>query len=413
MKTTAVIAEYNPFHTGHMYQLQEARRLSDADFIVVLMSGDFVQRGAPAVMEKRLRARAALMNGADLVLELPVCWSTGSAQDFAAGAVSLLAKSQVIDVLSFGCECSSLQPISALARLFLDEPEEYKTHLRENLAAGLSFPEARSKAAAAYLGSDQYAGLLKKPNTILGIEYCKAVQLFHSSMELLPVPRRGAEEREQTLNGEYASASAVRNAILDSAANDADSDWLSYMPENMHDEITGTYRQSWPSSFDDYSLLLFSKLLDATEEDLSCIYDIPPQLASRITHMRNSFRTCSDFAGSIKAKNYTYTRVSRAMTHLLLDITDESIADFKNAGYTEYARILGFREEALPLLSAIKKKNGIKLLPKPLRDESLSPVFRRMLAQDIQASQLYQAVLSQKYSLPFRDEYTRQLITIE
>jgi len=411
MKTAAVIAEYNPFHTGHIYQLQETRRLSGADCIVVLMSGDFVQRGAPAVMEKRLRAESALRNGADLVLELPVCWSTGSAQDFAMGAVSLLVRSRVVDVLSFGCECGSLEPISALARLFLNEPEEYKTLLKQSLSEGKSFPEARCRAASLYLGSEQYAELLKKPNTILGIEYCKALQRLHSDMSLLPVMRRGADEGETLLTGEYASASAIRRSMLDTE-DIRETEWMSYLPGNMKTPLSETYGRYWPVSFNDYSLLLLSDLLAETEENLNNIYDLSPELSARIMRMRNSFRTGTDFIGSVKSRNYTYTRVSRDVIHMLLGISAQSVERFRRAGYAEYARILGFRKEALPLLSAIKKAGGIQLLPKPLKDEKLSDVFQEMLSQDIKASQLYQAVISQKFDLPFRDEYTRQLIRI-
>ena len=239
MKTVGIIAEYNPFHKGHAYHLQKAKELADADYAVVVLSGDFVQRGGPAIVDKYLRAEMALRSGADLVLELPVSYAAGSAEAFAQGAVSVLEAVGCVDALCFGSEAGGLSALLSYARLFEEEPPAYRELLKEALRQGFSFPAARSRAAEEYRNLTERilpccaddadcrrsASLLEEPNNILGVEYCRALIRRNSSIRPLTLPRRSSGYHDLSLDTEMASASAIRERKL--RENRSSRGWLS------------------------------------------------------------------------------------------------------------------------------------------------------------------------------------------
>ena len=217
MKTAGIIAEYNPFHTGHEYQINYIKEKLRTDYVVIAMSGDFVQRGTPALFSKYVRAEMALRSGADLVLELPVSISSASAELFARGGVQLLDGLGVTDILCFGSECGDTDALMELAKILAEEPEAFQDALRRNLKDGMTFPKARSMAlSAVFPESEKYQQLLSSPNNILGIEYCKAILRENSSISPVSIKREGNDYHENTLfENHFPSASAIRNAILD------------------------------------------------------------------------------------------------------------------------------------------------------------------------------------------------------
>ena len=213
MKIVGIIAEYNPFHNGHQYHIEEALKITGADAAIVVMSGDFVQRGAPAIMPKHLRAKMALNGGASLVLELPVPYATGSAEYFAYGAVSLLDQLGCVDAICFGSECGNISELAELSKLLVEEPDEYKAYLSSYLKVGHSFPLARQLAVHDYLKSETADELLAKPNNILGIEYLKALYRLNSDMQAYTIQRISSNYHDQDLQENYSSASAIRNEL--------------------------------------------------------------------------------------------------------------------------------------------------------------------------------------------------------
>ena len=211
MKTVGIIAEYNPFHNGHAYQIQKAKEAAGADFAVIVMSPDFVQRGEPALVDKYSRAKMALASGADLVIELPVCYACGSAEYFAEGGISLLRQLGCVDALSFGCETDDPALFCKLADILLQEPDEYRQKLRKYQKQGMTFPKARETALLDYLSQNRkvrtsiskdsscaelpvsnVSALLSSPNNILGLEYAKALKKQNSSISILPIRRQGS-----------------------------------------------------------------------------------------------------------------------------------------------------------------------------------------------------------------------------
>ena len=213
MRIVGIIAEYNPFHNGHQYHIEKSLELTGADAAVVVMSGNFIQRGAPAIMPKHSRAKMALKNGASLVIELPVPYATGSAEYFAYGAVSLLDDFGCVDALCFGSECGNLNLLKTLAKILVKEPAEYKELLSCYLKQGNSFPLARQYAMRDYLHSDQVNDILAEPNNILGIEYLKALYRLNSTIEPYTIQRVSSHYHDQELQESYSSASAIRNVI--------------------------------------------------------------------------------------------------------------------------------------------------------------------------------------------------------
>ena len=182
MKIVGLITEYNPFHNGHEYHIQQAKKITGADYCIAVMSGNYVQRGAPAFLPKHLRADMALRSGCDLIIELPVCYATGSAEYFAKGAISILNNLGCVDFICFGSECGEYNKLEKIASLLAEEPEDFKSLLQNNLKSGKTFPLARQQALKDYLNDDSLDCILEEPNNILGIEYIKALILSDSKM---------------------------------------------------------------------------------------------------------------------------------------------------------------------------------------------------------------------------------------
>lgn len=427
MKIVGLITEYNPFHAGHLYHMQQARELTGADYCVVLMSGSFVQRGEPAIFDKYRRTKAALLAGADLVLEMPVAFSTASAHEFAAYGVALLSAIGV-DAVVFGSECGQIEILKQAAYALNHESVEFQERLRKGLKAGLTYPQARAKA----LGETQAGGtrvenvedfhantdvsnshiwssILNSPNNILGIEYLRAAEDLHSPMEFYTISREGSGYHEDTLaDANFPSASAIRGIIRNSLSKDKDLlDILaSHLPAVTHPAYTGAV----PVFVDDFSGLLNATVLQM--QATFSIADLSPELAARLAKPPYFPLSFEERIQALKTRQLTYTRVSRALLHLILGMREEDISRWKDEGYALYARILGFRRQSSPLLSCLHKKSSIPLITK-MADaaQNLSPSALALLEQEVYASHLYQTV-RMKRSGVFQNEYTEGLVFV-
>ncbi len=415
MKTIGIIAEFNPFHKGHEYFIDEAKKLSGADSVVVVMSGDYVQRGECAIWDKFRRAEMAVICGADMVPELPVVFSTGSARDFAYGAVSLLDNLGVIDELWFGSESGDMRLFDVISGIFADEPVEYSDALRSNLKCGMSFPAARAAAFASVFGNDP--GFIKKydldtdavlnkktintflssPNNILGIEYCLALKKLKSNIVPKTLTRLGGGYNDKALNSKYSSASAIRLALADKRFGDAFSALPASITANF--DIWDLFKKTL--CIDDFSLILRYILMRESAESLSNFRDVGIDLARRIKQHENDFRTFSQFAMLLKNKSTTYSHICRALIHIILGLTD---ADFESAVNANHIRLLGINKSNSALLSAAKANSRASLCPKPsaLKDGSYD--------KELFASNLYESVYAHKFNAPFTHEYRKQMI---
>lgn len=413
MKTVGLITEYNPFHNGHAYHIEKAKMLTGADRVIVVMSGDFVQRGAPAVMPKHLRTESALLSGASLIIELPVCFATGSAEYFAQGSISLLNRLGCIDSICFGSECGDLHLLEEIAQILADEPIEYQTALKQALKEGASFPAARQEALNIY--SDKYSEILASPNNILGIEYLKALAKIHSKMEPFTIKRIGAGYHDMDIDGQFSSATAIRSDIYQLADVNSSSESLplthiqTQVPSSCHELMKKNYRTRYPVKADDFSLLLKAKLLSETAGSLSHYLDMSPELANRILRLRNDYLSFEQFCDLLKTKELTRSRISRSFIHVLLGITKDWLIAMKAPA--PYARILGFRRDHADLLGILKQTSDIPLITSPAR-AVLADTAYQMLELDIYASDLYESVITDLYGTPFHNELTKQIIKI-
>ena len=427
MKIVGLITEYNPFHAGHLYHMQRARELTGADYCVVLMSGSFVQRGEPAIFDKYRRTKAALLAGADLVLEMPVAFSTASAHEFAAYGVALLSAIGV-DAVVFGSECGQIETLKQAAYALNHESAEFRERLQKGLKAGLTYPQARAKALEETQAdrtsvenvddfhantdvseSHIWSSVLNSPNNILGIEYLRAAEALHSPMEFYTISREGSGYHEDTLtDAKFPSASAIRGIVRNSLSKDKDLlDILaSHLPAVTHPAYTGAV----PVFVDDFSELLNAAVLQM--QATFSIADLSPELAARLAKPPYCPLSFEERIQTLKTRQLTYTRVSRALLHLVLGMREEDISRWKDESYALYARILGFRRQSSPLLSCLHKKSCIPLITK-MADaaQNLSPSALALLEQEVYASHLYQTVRMKRGGV-FQNEYTEGLIFV-
>lgn len=411
MRVNGIIAEYNPFHNGHKYHMTESLRRTNAEYTVVAMSGNFVQRGAPALVEKYKRAEMALINGADLVLEIPSIYATASAEYFATGAVALLSKLGVVTDLCFGSECGDANLLEQIAQILLDEPENFSRSLKSYLKQGLSYPNARNEALIQhypFLG--QYKNVFSSPNNILGIEYIKAIHRQKSNMSPVTIQRTGAGYHSRLPENNPASALAIRHAIY----ADTDPGFLkNHMPENAADILVSSLERFGPLRSNDFSEILYYKLITEKELGFDKYLDVSADLSDRICNRLDEYRDFDSFCDLLKSKDMTYTRISRCLLHILLNIKSADLERAKALGVVPYARVLGLRKAASPLLSRIKENSSTPLVTK-LADASnvLDKSAYDMLRQDIQISQIYRGIAAHRMASAPTNEIATPLVII-
>lgn len=416
-KVTGIIAEYNPFHSGHQFHIEEARRITGAGWCIAAMSGDFVQRGEPAVYSKYLRTRMALTCGADLVVELPSAFAVSSAEDFAACGVALLTGLGAVDTLCFGSEEGEIQKIRGAAGLLANEDGEFSCLLSQGLRHGLSWPQARNQALLTMaeshedfpLAKEEMATLLGSPNNLLGIEYCKAILRQGSPLTPVTIRRRGLGYHSDSLEGGQASASAIRRSLKEGEIPPhVPAGILGHIPP----EIRSLYGQEPPLGARDMSDLLNFRLLAMERDgvDLSLYSDLSREMARRLECCLLQYEDWEGRINQLKTRQYTYTRISRGLLHLVLGLTDEKIQAYKAAGRAPYARVLGFRRESAKLLTLVKEKSSIPLITKTadaykILDKTALDMFR----QDLYSSHIRQTLLAGRQNQTPRNEYSQPL----
>lgn len=418
MKTAAIIAEYNPFHNGHLYQIKETRHQTGADFILVVMSGDFVQRGAPAFCDKYIRTQMALACGADIVIELPALYALSSAEFFAGGAVALLERLKVIDTLSFGSESGELSAFTDCARLLAQNPSMVHSKLEKQLKSGFSYPAALERAVAEMISKNEVFSdlsgalddcsltvepaeihaLFSSPNNILGLEYCKSLFAVYNpdgSNMIAPftLKRLGGGYHDLSLKEDtpFLSASAIRNIL-----GHGDETLQKYVPHAVYDLLSLNNLLTPPITENHFSSLLHYKLISEREKGFTSYLDCDRSLSDKICKNIGDFTYFDAFCSLLKSKDITYTRISRVLMHILLNIKTPRF--FKEPLHQRkllapYARLLGFRPEAAPLLHAIKKSSAIPLLSKPADARFLlNKEAYALLQQDFLCACVYESI---------------------
>lgn len=422
MKTAGIIAEYNPLHNGHAYQLAQVKKETGADYVIVAMSGDFLQRGTPAIADKYTRTQMALAAGADLVLEIPARFATSSAEYFANAGILLLGETGVVDTVCYGCECVQPQLVHTLLAPLLDHDPAYEAQLAKLLRSGAPYPLARQEALCKVLpdeSGDQIRRFLSSPNNILSLEYEKAMAQWNAAHERPlkghAMQRIGSGYHDTSLGAAFPSATAIRERLLpllsrDSHADIASDVWhemCSYLPPATLTLLRNAAADSRLLCTDDFSGVLYAALLAHRSEGYAAFADCPDALSNRIADHLNSFISFTQFAGLLKTKELTFTRIQRVLSHIMLGFATE---DFRGRTIP-YIRVLGFAKSAEPLLSAVSKKASPPLLTR-VADASrlLSDDAMNALQKDLYAADLYRGICSIKSGQRLHNEYTQPLV---
>lgn len=411
MRVNGIIAEYNPFHNGHKYQMEESLRRTSADYTIIVMSGCFVQRGAPALLDKYRRAEMALRCGADLVLELPTLYAASSAEYFASGAVALLDRLKVVTHLCFGSECGNVTVLSRIAEFLEEEPADYSAALKNFLQQGYSYPNARVNALMQlYPLLNDHWQVFSFPNNILGIEYIKTLYRRKSAMEPITVKRTGAGYHDRQTDNLFCSALALRQALY---AGSGLEQLCHHMPKEAGRVLTDSIAKNKPVRTNDFSAMLHYKLLLERDQGYEKYHDVSHDLSSRIQNCLGEYTDFDSFSDLLKTKQMTYNRISRCLLHILLNITQADMDTGKKLDYTPYARVLGFRRDAAPLLTAIKEQSSIPLVTKLADAPSiLAPEALSLLRMDILAGEVYQSAVASGTGRASANEYTTPLVIL-
>ena len=400
MKTVGIIAEYNPFHNGHKYMIEKAKELTGADTAVIIMSGDFVQRGAPAVCDKYLRTRMALSGGADIVFELPVIYSLGSAEQFADGAVRLLSSTLNIDHICFGSESGNIDTLYEFAINTEDysHTEEFRTNISAAIKKGMSYPAAFETVTNEKFNVKDSS--VYQPNNLLGIEYCRALYRLRKSgiyskfPELITIKREGSSYHDEMLS-EYPSATSVRNALQ---SNDIGS-LKSCLPVSAFKVLSDNIKKSLPISEDDFSDMFYMRLNSASDDDIRSIPDIHNDLKNKLLNCRGKQVIISELIAGLKSKTFTYSAISRAIFKLLLSPLYTK-AIHNTSTDVPYLRALGFKKDSSGFLRTLRYSETCNIITKPADGNMDDPSY----LLDIYASNLYNQVCSNKYKTGFTDE---------
>ena len=407
-KVLGIIAEYNPFHNGHLLHLEKSKKICDAQYSVCVMSGNFVQRGNTSIVNKWAKAEMALKSGVDLVLELPTLYSISSAENFAEGAIKLLNSLKIVDTVSFGSENSDINVLNRISSVLHEEPKQYLELLNSELKKGLSFPKARENAILLYLNDKKYLNILNQPNNTLAIEYLKALKKYKSHISPISVKREKVFYNSNCIVDEYASATAIRNMIINEQFNDIRKVVPTSSYNLLMNEIEKGHFVIDISKFEKEILYAIRRL---SADDIKNFPEVTEGLENAIKNASNSCNNLSKVINMIKSKRYTQTRIQRILLYILLNITKKDM--YLSRKNIPYARILGYSPQGKELISEIYKANPkITLITsvKNFLDSSNNKTYKYMLNKDILATNIY--TLAYKNNSTANLDYTKKIVTL-
>ncbi|MCS7233087.1 MAG: nucleotidyltransferase [Synergistetes bacterium] len=392
MKVVGLITEYNPFHTGHLYHLHKSIKLTEADFSIAVMSGNFLQRGEPAIVDKYKRAEMALAAGVDIVFELPFPFASHNAGVFAFGAISLLNSLGVITHLCFGSESGNLEELQTIAKILYQESENFKADIVKFSKEGLPYPEARLKALENEL---KRKGInpetLKGSNNILGIEYLLSLLKLKSSIKPMTIKRIGSAYLDPEIKGKFSSATAIRKRILESGVSSV----KDIVPPITYKILKKAEENNELVSIKNFEreILILIKRLEVSE--IREIAEVKEGLENRIKKAGLKAITIEELLQGIKTKRYTLTRISRILIHLLVGFKERENKLFQKTGAL-YAFLLGFSTKGKELLKEIKRRSSIPIITRPT---GLNEPASIMLKLDLKATRIYEAGIGKRLEL--------------
>ena len=387
-RVLGIIAEYNPFHNGHLYHIAKSKEETGAQYVVAVISGNFVQRGNTSIVNKWVKTRMALSNGVDLVIELPTIYSTSSAENFAEGAIKILNSLGIVDTISFGMEAKDISTLNNIANVLYTEPKEYVTMLTHELKKGNSFPKARENALMMYLNDiKRYANVMAGSNNILGIEYLKALKKTKSTITPVGIKREKVLYNDKYIVDEFASATAIRKMLITKELNDI----RKVMPRSSYlllgEELKDGHYVIDISRFEREILYTLRKM---TVQEIANLPDVSEGLENSIKNAADSCNTLDELINIVKTKRFTQTRIQRILIYSLLGITKKQMETSKKI--TPYVRVLGFDNKGKELISEmmnINPKLNVVTSVKKYIDTVASKNLKEMIETDILATNVY------------------------
>lgn len=402
-----IVSEYNPFHNGHIHHLQVSKQLTKTDFTVAVMSGNFVQRGDTALVDKWTRTEMALRGGIDLVIELPTVYALSSAENFADGAIKILNSLGVVDFISFGSEIGEITPLTEVANILYKEPKEFSSLITSQLRSGLSYPKAREIALSQYFGtSKKYSEIVSNPNNILGVEYLKALKKHRSHIKPMTIKRDYSDYNSNQEKNGIASATAIRTMIQNKKNVHR---VVPYETYELLDECKNQGKII--SSLSVFEREIIYTLRKMTLSEIAALPDVSEGLENKIKFAANNFNTLGELINNIKSKRYTQSRIQRILLYALLNISQKDINQSKRV--TPYIRVLGFNKHGKRIISAIAAANPkLKIIVsvKKFMEDSNDSVLRNMISKDILASNVY--TLGYKQNPIANLDYTHKVVEI-
>lgn len=404
-----IVAEYNPFHNGHLYHLKQSKRITNSKYVVAIVGNNFSQRGDCSIFDKWTKAKLVVENGVDLVIELPSIYSVSSAENFAYGAVSILNSLGIVDYLSFGSENGDIDSFVEVSN-YIYNNDDFSCILKQELKNGNSYPKAMNLALDK-VSNNKYFGFLT-PNNILGLEYISVLKSLNSKMVPITI-KRNNDFSSNNINkfSDISSATSIRKFLL-SSENDF-SEIARFVPENVFDFLQSIYKDrscSVPTlnSFEKEILYILKRM---SLEEIRNLPDVSEGLEYKIKEATYKSSNLDSLIINIKSKRYTLARIQRILVYALLGITKNDLEVSKNI--TPYARVLGFSSNGKELLSDIKRKNkdinlitSLKKFENSCKDDNL----KRLIEIDMLSTQVYNSVLSQNR---FLNDYTEKIIEIK
>lgn len=405
MNILGIIAEYNPFHNGHLYHLKESKALVNADGVVVVMSSNFLQRGEPALVDKWERTQMALAGGADIVIELPIPYALRSAEFFAFGGISLLDATGIVQYVSFGSESGNLSKLQWVAEILANEPMELSQRIRSHLDHGLSYPSARTQALMDYieqfcgpeaLSREEIEDLTSNPNNILALEYIKAIRRLESPLIPVTIPRAHAGYHDTTIQHRIASATAIREHLLQrqvSGQDLLDAQLLQSLPETSQNILHDAFMKGkGPIFTENFAAQILTLIRRASAEEIANLFDVRGGLEHRIKEAANQASTIYELVERIKTKRFTWTRIQRTVFHLLLHLTSMDCEYFDQLGGPQYIRVLGFTPRGQYILAKMKDQARLPIITRVAKFYNRLDIpepITRMLHFEILATNLY------------------------
>lgn len=405
-KILAIICEYNPFHNGHLYQLNESIKIAQPDYVVCIMSGNFAQRGNTALINKWARAQMALESGVDMVIELPTIYSISSAENFAAGSIKILNSLNSDIYLSFGSESGNIFVLNKFAEILYREPKEYVTMLNHELAKGLSYPKARENAMLLYINDIRNsANVLSGSNNILGLEYLKQIMKTGSKITPMTIKRIGTDYNSLSTSNNIASATAIREMLVQKKSV------KNLMPKSAYTilkEELGNGR--FVLDISQFEKQIIYKLRTMSVSEIANLPDVSEGLEYKIKDASNTCNTLEDLISVIKSKRYTLTRINRILLYALLDITKQDYEISRKV--TPYIRVLGVSEPGKQLLSEISRNKKLNVVTsvKQFMDNNNNKNLKTMLEKDIHATNIY--TLEYKKNPDANLDFTKKMIVV-